>query len=99
MFELVLDLDYSTADAAELAGLPKMTLHRLADAGIIASTVPAAGKGSRRRWSADDVERLCRIGDVYRQAHDAGLLITWAAVADIWDRLAAGEHWSVTIAA
>ena len=99
MHDLDLVVDYSTREAAEIAGLPTMTVDRLERAGIIASTVAATGYGSRRRWSAADVERLCAIGSVYRQAHDDGLLVTWQAVGAIWDRLAAGETWSVTLTA
>ena len=96
---LDLDVEYSTSAAAELAGLPYMTLDRWDRTGVIAPTWPAAGSGSRRRWSSADVERLCRIADVYRAAKAEGLLLTWDAVARIWDRLADGEAWSVTLAA
>ena len=99
MHDLDLVVDYSTREAAELAGLPTMTVDRLERAGIIASTIPAAGYGSRRRWSPGDVDRLCAIGAVYRQAHAEGLLVTWQAVGRIWDTLAAGDPWSVTLAA
>lgn len=90
---------YSTGDAARLCGLPAMTLHRLAAAGVITATVPANGQGSRRRWSELEVSRLCRIGDVYRHAHTAGVLLTWQAVAEMWQTLAAGDVWRLSLTA
>jgi hypothetical protein len=90
---------YSTTEAAELCGLPFQTLHRLAAAGVIASSVPATGYGSKRRWSALEVDRLQRLGDVYRQAHDAGLLLTFQAVASIWAAMTAGTAWRLVLAA
>ena len=99
MSELALAADYSTRQAAALAGLPYMTIDRWERAGIITSEVAANGYGTRRRWSAADVERLCRIGDVYRQARTEGLLVSWETVGRIWDGLVDGAGWSVTLAA
>lgn len=99
MAGLVLDVDYSTREAAELAGLPYVMIDRWDRAGVIASTVPAAGYGSRRRWSSGDVERICRIADVWREAKANGMLLTWQAVGVIWDRLVAGDDWHLTLVA
>ena len=99
MSDLLLAVDYSTRQVAALAGLPYNTIDRWERSGLISSTVAAAGYGSRRRWSGDDVERLVRIGDVIRQAHVEGLLVSWETVGRIWDGLAADGAWSVTLAA
>lgn len=90
---------YSTAEVARLCGLSPMTLHRLASAGVISSSTPAAGTGSRRRWSSAEVDRLCRIAEVNRTAHDAGLLLTWQAIAQMWNRLEAGQAWELSLTA
>ena len=90
---------YSTTEAAELCGLTFQTLHRLAAAGVISSHVPAHGSGRRREWSPVEVDRLQRLGDVYRAAHDAGLVLTYQAVADIWQALSTGRRWRLLLTA
>lgn len=96
---LELAVDYSTREAAELAGLPYAMVDRWDRARIITSTVPAAGYGSRRRWSSGDVDHLCRIAAVWRDARSAGVLLTWQAVAGIWQTLEAGGTWQLTLTA
>jgi hypothetical protein len=90
---------YSTSEAAAVCGLPVILLHRLSAAGVIAASVEAAGYGSRRRWSPAEVDRLARIADVYRTARDAGVALSWQAVADIWQSLTAGEPWRLVLEA
>jgi hypothetical protein len=90
---------YSTAEAARISGVAPHTLHRLAAAGVITSSVSACGSGSRRRWSPLEVDRLSRIGDVTARADDAGLLVTWEAVAQMWRAMAADRPWRVILAA
>jgi hypothetical protein len=90
---------YTTGDVARLSGIPAMTLHRLVTAGVITSSVPAAGSGTRRRWSSAELDRLCRIGDVYRAGHAAGVLLTWQAVADMWAAMEAGDAWELVLSA
>jgi hypothetical protein len=90
---------YTTGDVARLSGLPPILIHRLAAAGVISSTVPAAGSGTRRRWSGAELDRLCRIGDVYRAGHGAGVLLTWQAVADMWAAMEAGDAWELVLSA
>ena len=91
--------DYSTRQAAQAAGLPEQVVMRLAAAGVIASSVPAAGSGSRRRWTALEVDRLCRLAAVWQSAKDGGLLLTWQAVADIWRSLEQAGDWQLTLVA
>jgi hypothetical protein len=90
---------YSTTDAAALCGLPFAMLHRWAAAGVITSTVPANGSGTRRVWSPVDIDQLQRIGDVYREASARGLLVTWQAVHEMWQAMTDGTPWRVVLAA
>ena len=57
---------YSISVAAELVGLPVPTLRLYEDKGLV---TPQRTEGGTRRYSADDLDRLRRIGDLL----DAGL--------------------------
>lgn len=90
---------FSTDEAAALAGLTPMHLHRWAAAGEITPHRPANGTGSRRQWSGADVDRLARIGTVYRFALELGIILPPALVGQIWDALRRTGAWSLTLTA
>lgn len=92
-------LGFSTREACGAAGIT----YRMADywvrAGAVWPSIAATGKGSSRSWSVGDVERLARIGGVVRRAEQAGLRVELPAVTAMWDQLAAGRPWSITLTA
>ena len=90
---------FSTDEAAGLAGLTPMHLHRWAAAGEIVPHRPASGYGSRREWSGADVDRLARIGAVYRQCLAAGFTLPPRMVGEIWDGLRRDGEWSLVLTA
>jgi DNA-binding transcriptional MerR regulator len=92
-------LSFSTRDAAAAAGVSYRMVDYWTRCGAVWPSVPAAGQGSQRGWSTVDVERLCRIGGVVRRAHAAGLSISIETITAMWDALAAGKAWSVTLTA
>jgi hypothetical protein len=90
---------FSTDEAAALAGVTPMHLHRWAAAGEIVPHQPASGTGSRRQWSGADVDRLARIGAVYHAALEVGIILPPALVGEIWDGLRRTGGWSLTLTA
>ena len=59
---------YSTTQVARAAGVTYRQLDYWARHGIVTPSIAdATGCGSRRRWSADDVARVKRIGEVARK--------------------------------
>ena len=90
---------YSTDEAAALAGVTPIHLHRWAVAGAITPHTPAAGTGSKRAWSARDVDRLARIGAVYRHAMTVGIILPNRVIGDIWAGLRHDDAWTLTLSA
>lgn len=92
-------LSFSTSEACAATGLPYSVVDRWERAGVVWPSIPARGTGSRRGWSTVDIERLARIAAVVRHAEQAGLTVSYAAVSDMWDAIAAGDPWTVTLTA
>jgi DNA-binding transcriptional MerR regulator len=93
-------LGFSSIEACAAAGVTYRMADNWVRAGAITPSITsAAGHGSRRCWSMADVERLTRIGRVIDRAERAGLLVTCAAIAAMWDALEAGDPWSMTLTA
>ena len=90
-------LSFSTREACEAAGLTYRVVDYWVRMGAVTPSVPARGTGTVRGWSIADVDRLARIGGVIRRAEHAGLNVTAAAVADMWDQLEAGDPWTVVL--
>jgi MerR HTH family regulatory protein len=92
-------LSFSTREACDAAGLSYRMVDYYVSHGAVWPSVPARGTGTQRGWTVADVERLARIGGVIRRAEHAGLTVGCAAVAAMWDQLAAGDAWTVTLEA
>lgn len=92
-------LAFSTREACGAAGLTYRVVDYWVRLDAVVPSVPAAGCGSQRRWSIADVDRLTRIGAVMRRAERAGLSVTVAAVAAMWNALEAGDPWHLTLEA
>ena len=96
---VVLDerLGFSTVEAAAAAGLTYREVDNWTRTGAVWPSIGAHGHGTRREWSTVDIERLARIAGVVHRAEQAGLTVTCAAIAAMWDQLAAGDDWTVTL--
>lgn len=92
-------LAFSTREACDAAGLTYRVVDYWTRQGAVWPSVPAAGYGTQRRWTIRDVDHLTRIGAVCRRAEHAGLSVGIGAVTSIWDQLAAGDGWTVTLTA
>lgn len=92
-------LGFSTREACGAAGLTYRVVDYWVRAGAVWPSIAAAGKGTSRSWSVADVERLARVAGVVHRAEQAGLTVGIAAVTAMWDQLAAGDAWSVTLTA
>jgi DNA-binding transcriptional MerR regulator len=92
-------LGFSTREACAATGLTYRMVDHWCSRGAVWPSVPAHGYGTARQWSTVDVERLARIAGVVRRAELAGLSVGLSAINEIWDALAAGDPWSVTLTA
>jgi hypothetical protein len=92
-------LGFSTREACGAAGLTYRQVDHWVRSGAVWPSIAAAGKGTSRQWSVADVERLARIAGVIHRAEHAGLSVSVATITVIWDTLAAGGAWSVTLTA
>jgi len=92
-------LAFSTREAADAACVTYRVVDYWVRNGAVWPSIPARGSGSQRGWAVADVERLARIGGVVHRAETAGLSVGIAAVTAMWDALAAGDPWTVTLTA
>jgi hypothetical protein len=92
-------LGFSTREACGAAGLTYRQVDHWVRSGAVWPSIAAAGRGTSRSWSMADIERLARIAGVVHRAEQAGLVVGLAAVEAIWDQLAAGDGWTVTLTA
>jgi len=92
-------LSFSTVEACAATGLPYSVVDRWVRSGAVWPSVPGWGSGNPRQWSMVDIERLARIGCVIHRAESAGLAVSYAAVAAMWDAMVAGDPWTVTLTA
>ena len=87
----------TSSEACDRSGLSFRVLDYLCRQGAIRPSVVTTGSGVHRGWTPDEVERLCRIADVRAHARAAGFDITCDAVAAMWDALADGRAWTLTL--
>jgi hypothetical protein len=92
-------LGFSTVEAAAAAGLTFREVDRWSRIGAVWPSIAARGCGTRRQWSTVDIERLARIAGVVHRAEAAGFQVSSTAITAMWDALAAGRHWTVTLTA
>lgn len=88
----------NTQDVARKAGISYRQLDYWLRNGVVEIKDPTPGNGVARTFTEDEVADIIALGRVIRDAHTAGLLLSRSAVGDVWDALAAGRTWKVTLA-
>jgi DNA-binding transcriptional MerR regulator len=96
---LILARTYSTVEAAALVGISFREVDYWTREGAIRPAVEAAGSGSRRVWTAEQVQWLQRIANVRLAATQAGFVLTMEGVNDIWTACESGRQWRLTLRA
>lgn len=96
---LILARTFSSLEAADLCGLSYREVDYWTREGAIRPAVEANGSGSRRVWTAEQVQWLARIANVRCAAGQAGLILTVQAVNDIWSACEESRRWRLTLTA
>lgn len=96
---LILARVYGSLEAAELAGVSFREVDYWTREGAIRPAVEACGSGSRRVWTGEQVQWLCRIADVRASAAQHGLILTVQAINDLWTAMESGRRWRLTLTA
>ena len=88
---LILTRTYSSSEVADLVGLSFREVDYWTREGAIRPAVDACGSGSRRVWTAEQVQWLQRIANVRHAAALAGCVLMLSAVNDIWTACESGR--------
>jgi len=96
---LILTRTYSSLEAADLVGISYREVDYWTREGAIRPAVEANGSGSRRVWTAEQVQWLQRIANVRTAAAQAGCVLMIAAVNDIWTACESGRQWRLNLRA